>query len=116
MIINFLVDILLNINPKYFAVYINCLDELTIHIVFFKLITKEEKRKVIEPFYTLALSRYDDAKQKLNKYQTGLDKNSLTLLRFGVQLLRLYIEMFKEIMENDEEPSDMDVLLKTLLK
>ena len=46
-------------------------DELTIHIVFFKLITKEEKRKVIEPFYTLALSRYDDAKQKIDKYQTG---------------------------------------------
>jgi DNA-binding PadR family transcriptional regulator len=91
-------------------------DELTIHIVFFGLITKEERRKVIEPFYKLALYRYDDAKQKMDKYQTGLDKYSLTLLRYGAQLLKLYIEMFKEIMEIDDEPIDMDVLLQTLHK
>ena len=44
---------------------------------------------------------HSDAKQKIDKCQIELDKNSLTLLRFGVQLLKLYIEMFEEIMEND---------------
>jgi DNA-binding PadR family transcriptional regulator len=91
-------------------------DELTIHIVFFSLITKEERRKVIEPFYTLALSRYEDAKQKIDKYQTGLDKFSLTLLRYGAPLLKLYIDMFKEIMEIDEKPLETNLWQQALRK
>jgi DNA-binding PadR family transcriptional regulator len=36
-------------------------DELTVHIVFFQFISKDERRKLVEPYYRLTLRRYDEA-------------------------------------------------------
>jgi DNA-binding PadR family transcriptional regulator len=75
-------------------------DELAVHIVFFSLITKEERRKVIEPYYNIALNRYDDAVKK--KYiSEKLDKFTLAFLEYGVLLLKYTVELYEKLMEID---------------
>jgi DNA-binding PadR family transcriptional regulator len=76
-------------------------DDLMVHIAFFSLITKEERRKVVEPFYNYALFRYEDATQKMEKYQYVFDKFSLTLLKHGIPMLKTTLEMYRDIMEID---------------
>ena len=74
-------------------------DDLMIHIIFFGLITREERRKVVEPFYNDALYRYENANEKLEKYRNLMDKYTLTLLKYGIPGLKMSIEMYREIME-----------------
>jgi DNA-binding PadR family transcriptional regulator len=77
-------------------------DELTVHIVFFSLITKEERRKVIEPYYNIALTRYDDAVMKLGKSKSRKrDKFNVALLEFAVGSLKNTIEFYEQLMEMD---------------
>ena len=79
-------------------------DDLVIHIIFFNLITNEERRRVVEPFYNYALFRYKNAKENLEKHGDLMDKYTLTLLKYGIPGLKLSLNMYKEIMEIDEAP------------
>ncbi len=76
-------------------------DDLVIHIIFFALITREERRRVVEPFYHDALYRYENAVEKLEKYGNLMDKYTLTLLKYGIPGLKSSLDMYKEIMEID---------------
>jgi DNA-binding PadR family transcriptional regulator len=77
-------------------------DELTVHIVFFSLITKEERRRVIEPYYNIALERYDDAVTKLGKSTSKKrDKFNVALLEFAVSALKNTIEFYEKLIEMD---------------
>ncbi|MGD9130781.1 MAG: PadR family transcriptional regulator [Candidatus Bathyarchaeota archaeon] len=75
-------------------------DELTVHIVFFSLITKEERCRVIEPYYNIALKRYDDAVTKLGKSKKP-NKFNVALLEFAVLALKNTIEFYEKLMEMD---------------
>ncbi len=74
-------------------------DELTVHIVFFNLITKEERQKIIEPYYAFALARYDENVGKLEKYSAILDKFNLALLEYAVLMLKGTVDLYKRMME-----------------
>jgi DNA-binding PadR family transcriptional regulator len=77
-------------------------DELTVHIVFFGLITKEERRKVIEPYYNITLERYDDAVKKLERQKSGKrDAFNLMLLEYAVVTLKSTIEFYENLMQKD---------------
>ena len=76
-------------------------DDLVIHIIFFGLITKEERRRVVEPFYNDTLFRYENAKENLEKYGGVMDKFMLSLLKYGIPGLEAALEMYREIMEFD---------------
>ena len=73
-------------------------DELTVHIVFFGLINKEERRKVVEPYYKITLSRYDDAVGKLEKNAATLDKFNSGLLEFAVLNLKSTLDFYESLM------------------
>ncbi len=74
-------------------------DDLIIHILFFSLIKKEERTKVIEPFYNFTKQRYDDVIGKMEKYKSQLDKFALLTLEYGIPLLKLNMEMYQKLME-----------------
>jgi len=74
-------------------------DELTVHIVFFNLISKDERRKVIEPYYAFTLTRYDELTAKLETYSTTLDKFNRELLQYAVAVLKSTINLYKRMME-----------------
>ncbi len=74
-------------------------DELTVHIVFFNLISKEERKRVIEPYYAFALARYDELMAKLEKYSAILDKFNLELLQYAVSVLKSTVDLYKRLME-----------------
>ena len=74
-------------------------DELTVHIVFFNLISKEERRRVIEPFYAIAVARYDETVAKLDKFSATLDRFNLELLQYAVCVLKSTVDLYKCMME-----------------
>jgi DNA-binding PadR family transcriptional regulator len=77
-------------------------DELTVHIVFFSLISKKERRRVIEPYYDVALTRYDDAVTKLGKSKSKKrDKFNVGLLEFAVVALKNTVEFYEKLMDMD---------------
>jgi DNA-binding PadR family transcriptional regulator len=77
-------------------------DELAVHIVYFSLVTKAERRRVIEPYYNFTVARYDDAVRKLKVYSSGgLDKFVLAFLEHGVLLLRETVRLYEKLMELD---------------
>jgi DNA-binding PadR family transcriptional regulator len=76
-------------------------DELTVHIVFFSLITKEERRKVIEPFYTVTLNRYDDVVAKLGKSSKTPDRFGSSLLEYASLVLKSTIKFYEDLMAAD---------------
>ncbi len=75
-------------------------DELAVHIVFFSLIPKEERCNVIEPYYKIALNRYDDAVKKVEKYAASekIDKFNLAFLEYGTLLLKYTVELYEKLM------------------
>lgn len=74
-------------------------DELTIHIVFFNLISKDERRNVIEPYLTFTLKRYGELTEKLEKYSAILDKFNFELLQYAVSVLKMTIDLYKRMIE-----------------
>ena len=74
-------------------------DELTVHIVFFNLISKEERRRVIEPFYAVALARYDELVAKLERHSATLDRFNLGLLEYAVGVVKSTVDLYRCMME-----------------
>jgi DNA-binding PadR family transcriptional regulator len=74
-------------------------DELTVHIVFFNLVSKDERRRVIEPYYAFTQQRFDENVTKLEKYSAILDKYNLALLEYAVSMLRGTLDLYRRLME-----------------
>ncbi len=74
-------------------------DELTAHIVFFNLICKEERKRVIEPFYVFALGRYEELAGKLEQHSSTLDRFNLGLLEYAVGVTKSSVDFYRRIME-----------------
>jgi DNA-binding PadR family transcriptional regulator len=74
-------------------------DELTVHIVFFNLISKEERKQVIEPFYVFALARYDELAGKLEQHSATLDRFNLGLLEYAVSVLKSTVDLYRRMMD-----------------
>ncbi len=74
-------------------------DELTVHIVFFNLIGKDERRVVIEPYYVFALARYDELVAKLEQHAATLDRFNLELLGYAVSVLKSTVDLYRRMLE-----------------
>ncbi len=74
-------------------------DELTVHIVFFNLISKAERHGVIEPYYVFTQARYDENVAKLEKYSAILDRYNLALLDYAVSMLKGTLDLYRRLME-----------------
>jgi len=75
-------------------------DMLSIHIVFFQFITKDERRKIIEPFYLFSQKRYADAMGYMENYpRNKLDKFVFPYLEYGIRVLKLSLELYEKLME-----------------
>jgi DNA-binding PadR family transcriptional regulator len=73
-------------------------DDLTVHIVFFNLISKEERKRVIEPYFAFASARYEELAGKLEKYFATLDKFNLELLQYAVSVLRSTVDLYQRLL------------------
>ncbi len=74
-------------------------DELTVHIVFFALISKEDRRKILEPYFAYTQTRLEELEGKLEKYSATLDQFNLELLRYAVGVLQSTIDLYRRLME-----------------
>jgi DNA-binding PadR family transcriptional regulator len=74
-------------------------DDLIIHILFFSLISREERKKIIEPFYNYSKWRRDTAIEKLEKYKSQIDKFALVLFEYGIPMGEKGLEMYQKLMD-----------------
>jgi DNA-binding PadR family transcriptional regulator len=75
--------------------------DLLIHIFFFRLISKEKRRIVLEPFHKNAAERYDAIVKQKEIQHLKLDKFALVTLEYGLPMLKLSKEMYERLMEMD---------------
>jgi DNA-binding PadR family transcriptional regulator len=74
-------------------------DNLVIHIMFFSMITKGERRKVIEPFYNFLKQQHDAAVLKLEKYRSEGDKFAILLFEYRIPSLEIGMDMYQKLMD-----------------
>lgn len=74
-------------------------DNLIIHVFFFGLISKEERRKVVEPFYNFAKQQHENAINKLEMYGSRMDKFTIVLLEYGIPSLKISMDMCQKLMD-----------------
>lgn len=67
--------------------------------VFFGLLTREERRRVTEPFLKEAEKELEEARGKHEKFGKYMDKYSLTVLNGGIEELRNQISFLKKLMD-----------------
>jgi DNA-binding PadR family transcriptional regulator len=74
-------------------------DELTVHIVFFGLISKEERRRIVEPFYDFTLKRLEEVDGKRERYSAVLDKFNVALLEYAGLVLKSTVDLYRKLLE-----------------
>jgi hypothetical protein len=74
-------------------------DDLTIHIVFFRYTTKEERGRIIEPFLRTTERRHKEAVDQLEEFSPKLDKWTLITVKRGIQILELTLVMCHELLD-----------------
>jgi DNA-binding PadR family transcriptional regulator len=75
--------------------------DLIVHVMFFQFITKDERRKVIEPFFAYVKERYEDAAAKMEKFKGQLGPFSLCLLEYGAPMLKNQLDFLRKLMDID---------------
>jgi DNA-binding PadR family transcriptional regulator len=73
-------------------------DELTVHIVFFGLISKEQRQAVVSPFYDFTLKRLEEINTKIEQSAT-LDKFNVSLLEYAVLVLKNTADLYRKLLE-----------------
>ncbi|HEY3420997.1 MAG TPA: PadR family transcriptional regulator [Methanomassiliicoccales archaeon] len=76
-------------------------DDLTVHIVFFQFISKEERRKLVEPYYRLTQRRYTEALSYRETLWPRMEQFTRTTLEYVTKILELTLEMYRKLMEMD---------------
>lgn len=75
--------------------------DFMLHAAFFGLITREERRKVIQPIYEDKCAQLKEAEEKRVKYGQYMDKFSLVVLDNGIEMLKLVKRFHERLMEMD---------------
>jgi DNA-binding PadR family transcriptional regulator len=76
-------------------------DDLTVHIVFFQFISKDERRKLVEPYYRLTQRRYAEALSYRESLWPRMEQFTRTTLEYGIKILELTLEWYQKLMEMD---------------
>ena len=80
--------------------------------MFFQFIAKDERRKVIEPFFAYVKERYEDATAKLEKYKEQLEPFPLCLLEYGEPMLKNQLDFLQKLMDIDVEAKPLKELYR----
>ena len=73
--------------------------DFKIKAVFFDLIPKKRRRKVIEPVYESKLNLLKDALEKKEKHGSSMSHVSSTVLEYGIRELKCSIEFYEKLMD-----------------
>ncbi len=73
--------------------------EFKIKAVFFDLISKEKRLKVIKPLYEAKLEMYHEALKKKEIYGPNMSPISLTALEYSIKEIENSLEFYKKLME-----------------
>ena len=84
--------------------------DLIVHVMFFQFITKDERRKVIEPFFTYVKERYEDAAAKMEKFKGQLGPFPLCLLEYGGPMLKNQLDFLQKLMDIDVQATPLKEL------
>ena len=76
-------------------------DDLALHVLFFGLITKEQRRRVVEPYYNYVRGRIEDAEEKQENYKSQMDKFASLTLEYGIPLLKAELEFYKRLIDTE---------------
>ncbi len=75
--------------------------EFKVKAVFFDLISKEARLKVIEPLYKAKLDELQEALSKKEKFSEDMSPITLTVLEYGIKEIENSIEFYKKLIELD---------------
>ena len=73
--------------------------EFKVHAVFFDLIPKESRIKIIKPLYEDKLQMYEEALKKKEMHGHNLLPISFIVLEYGIKELENSLEFYKKLME-----------------
>jgi DNA-binding PadR family transcriptional regulator len=88
--------------------------DLTVHAVFFFMITKEEREKVTRPYYEAYMAVREKGHDALKKYGPKMDPFSRTMTEWGVEYVDSGIKVLEKLQSIDNEvrpsyfPADSD--------
>ena len=86
--------------------------DLIVHVMFFQFITKDERRKVIEPFFAYVKERYEDAAAKMEKFKGQLGPFPLCLLEYGTPMLKNQLDFLQKLMDIDFQAKPLKELYR----
>jgi DNA-binding PadR family transcriptional regulator len=75
--------------------------DFKVQAVFFDLIPKEKRLKVIKPLYETKLQLYHEALKKKETYGHLIQPISLIVLEYGIKEIENSLEFYKKLMEMD---------------
>ena len=90
----------------------NDAQDLIVHVMFFQFITKDERRKVVEPFLAYVKERYEDAAAKMEKFKGQLGPFPLLLLEFGKPTLENQMNFLQKLMDVDFQAKPLKELYR----
>lgn len=73
--------------------------DFKVQAVFFDLIPKESRIKVIKPLQEAKLEMYHEALKKKETYSQYMSPISLTVLKYGIKEIENSLEFYKKLME-----------------
>lgn len=73
--------------------------DFKVQAVFFDLIPKESRVKVIKPLYEAKLELYQESLEKKETYGPHLSPVSSTVLEYGIKEIENSLEFYKKLME-----------------
>ena len=76
-------------------------NDLIVHVMFFQFISKEDRRKVVEPFLARIKEKYEDGLAKMEKFKGQLSPFPLCLLEYGVPILKNHIDFYQKLIDID---------------
>lgn len=77
------------------------LHDFTVHALLFNLITREQRRKVVEPFIERAERQYRVGTDALKKYGKKMDFFSTATMQRGMETCTENIKYFHSLLETD---------------
>ena len=73
--------------------------EFKVQAVFFDLIPKEKRLKVIKPLYEAKLQLYQESLKKKEIYGPDMRSISFTVLEYGIKEIKNSLEFYKKLMD-----------------
>ena len=78
--------------------------DFSVRAVFFDLISKEKRVKIIKPLYESKLEMYKDSLKKKEMHGDNILPISFAVLEYGIKILENELEFYKKLMDMESTP------------